>query len=69
MAADAWKGFLEAGGPWDKSVAQRFRSIILAEANSTDRAEAYRRFRGRDPDVKALFEQRGFPVNVTKTGH
>ncbi len=63
MAADAWKGFLEAGGPWDKSVARKFRSIILAEANSTDRADAYRRFRGRDPDVKALFEQRGFPVN------
>ena len=62
MAADAWKAFLEAGGPWDKAVAERFRSIILAEANSTDRAEAYRRFRGRAPDVTALFEQRGFPM-------
>jgi peptidyl-dipeptidase Dcp len=63
MAADTWKGFLEAGGPWDKTVAKRFREIILAEGNSTDRAEAYRRFRGHDPDVKALFENRGFPIN------
>ena len=61
MAADTWQAFLEASGPWDKGVAQRFRTIILAEGNSTDRADAYRRFRGRDPDVKALFEKRGFP--------
>jgi peptidyl-dipeptidase Dcp len=63
MAADAWQAFLEAGGPWDQTVAGRFRAIILAEGNSTDRAEAYRRFRGRDPDVKALFEKRGFPAD------
>jgi peptidyl-dipeptidase Dcp len=62
MAADTWHAFLEAGGPWDKSVAKRFRDVILSEGNSTDRAEAYRRFRGHDPDVKALFEKRGFPV-------
>jgi peptidyl-dipeptidase Dcp len=62
MAADTWQAFLEAGGPWDKSVAQRFRTIILSEGNSTDRAEAFRRFRGREPDVRALFEERGFPV-------
>jgi peptidyl-dipeptidase Dcp len=63
MAADAWKAFLESGGPWNKAMSDRFRAVILAEGNSTDRAEAYRRFRGRDPDVKALFEKRGFPVH------
>jgi peptidyl-dipeptidase Dcp len=36
------------------------RNIIPSEGNSTDRAEAYRRFRGRDPDVNALFPVRGF---------
>jgi peptidyl-dipeptidase Dcp len=62
MAADTWQAFLDAGGPWDAGVAKRFREIILAEGNSTDRAEAYRRFRGHDPDVKALFTDRGFPI-------
>ncbi len=61
MAADTWQAFVEAGGPWDATVARRFRTIILSEGNATDRAEAFRRFRGRDPDVRALFEERGFP--------
>ena len=63
MAADTWKAFLDAGGPWDRDMSQRFRTMILSTGNATDRAEAFRRFRGRDPDVKALFDQRGFPVN------
>jgi peptidyl-dipeptidase Dcp len=39
------------------------RNIILGEGNSSDRAEAYRRFRGRDPDVNALLRNRGFPTD------
>ncbi len=62
MAADAWQAFVEAGGPWDRTVAERMRRYILSDGNSIDRAEAYRKFRGRDPEVKALFEKRGFPV-------
>jgi peptidyl-dipeptidase Dcp len=62
MAADTWQAFLEAGGPWDPAVAAKLRTHILSNGNTIDRAEAYRRFRGRDPDVKALLEQRGFPV-------
>jgi peptidyl-dipeptidase Dcp len=63
MDADTWKAFLEAGGPWDKSVAARLRQHILANGHSIDRAQAYRLFRGRDPEVSALLEQRGFPKN------
>jgi peptidyl-dipeptidase Dcp len=62
MAADAWQAFVEAGGAWDTAVAERMRRYILSDGNSIDRAEAYRKFRGRDPEVKALFEKRGFPV-------
>jgi peptidyl-dipeptidase Dcp len=62
MAADAWQSFLEAGGAWDLAANERLRTHILSDGNSIDRAEAYRRFRGRDPDVKALFEARGFPA-------
>ena len=62
MASDAWAAFEEAGSPWDPAVAQKFKTIILATGNSIDRAEAYRRFRGREPDVNALLKNRGFPV-------
>jgi peptidyl-dipeptidase Dcp len=66
MASDAWAAFLEAGSPWDPAVAERFATIILATGNSIDRAEAYRQFRGREPDVNALLANRGFPVGSQK---
>jgi peptidyl-dipeptidase Dcp len=59
MAADGWQAFLEAEGPWDVAMAARFRTHILSDGNSIDRAEAYRRFRGRDPEVSALLRERG----------
>ena len=37
--------------------------FILAPGNSTDRAEAYRQFRGRDPEVTALLVKLGFPTD------
>ena len=63
MDADTWAAFTEAGGPWDRGVADRFRTILLMTGNETDRADAYRAFRGRDPDVKALLHKRGFPTD------
>jgi len=62
MDADTWAAFEEAGSPWDKATADRFRETLLSTGNETDRAEAYRAFRGRDPDVNALLKRRGFPV-------
>ena len=60
MDADAWHAFVEAGNPFDPTVARKMRQYILAPGNTTDRAEAFREFRGRDPDVRALLEERGF---------
>lgn len=62
MDADTWAAFEETGNVWDKGVADRFRTVLLSTGNETDRAEAYRAFRGRDPDVKALLKKRGFPA-------
>lgn len=62
MDADTWAAFMEARGPWDRDVADKFRTLLLMTGNETDRAEAYRAFRGRDPDVKALLKKRGFPT-------
>ena len=62
MDADTWAYFKDSGDVFNPEIARRFKAIILAEGNTTDRAEAYRRFRGRDPDVAALLKVRGFPL-------
>ncbi|WP_347302962.1 M3 family metallopeptidase [Croceibacterium sp. TMG7-5b_MA50] len=63
MDADTWAAFEEAGSYWDKETADRFARVLLSTGNETDRAEAYRNFRGRDPDVTALLKIRGFPTD------
>jgi len=62
LTADAFGAFTEAGGPYDKKVADRLRKSIFSVGNTIDPAEAYRNFRGRDPNVDALMRMRGFPV-------
>jgi peptidyl-dipeptidase Dcp len=62
MDADTFAAFEEAGSSWDKATADRFARVLLSTGNETDRAEAYRAFRGRAPDVDALLRQRGFPT-------
>ncbi|MCP3733415.1 M3 family metallopeptidase [Sphingomonas sp. RP10(2022)] len=66
MDADTFAAFEEAGSPWDKATADSFAKILLSTGNETDRAAAYRAFRGRDPDVDALLEKRGFPTGAAK---
>jgi peptidyl-dipeptidase Dcp len=62
MDADTREAFAEAGDIFDKATAEKMKKFILAPGNTTDRAEAYRQFRGRDPDVTALLKKRGFPT-------
>jgi len=64
MDADTFAAFEEAGSPWDRATADRFAKILLSTGNETDRAAAYRAFRGRDPDVNALLRKRGFPTST-----
>ena len=63
MDADTWAYFEESGDVFNPDIAARYKAIILAEGNTTDRGEAYRRFRGRNPDVAALLRVRGFPTS------
>jgi peptidyl-dipeptidase Dcp len=60
LTADAFGAFTEAGGPYDRKVADRLRKSIFSVGNTIDPAEAYRNFRGRDPKVEALMKKRGF---------
>jgi len=63
MDADTWAYFEESGDVFNPDIAKRYKDIILAPGNTTDRADAYRAFRGRDPDVAALLKVRGFPTS------
>ncbi len=62
LTTDAFEAFSEAGGPWDKAVAERLREHIFSRGNTIDPAEAYRAFRGRDAGIAALMRKRGFPA-------
>jgi peptidyl-dipeptidase Dcp len=61
-----WSEVLDADGfgafkpdPFDPLAAARLYENIYSAGGSRDYAEAYRAFRGRDPEVKALLEGRG----------
>jgi peptidyl-dipeptidase Dcp len=58
IAADIADAFLEApGGLYDRGVARRYRSQILDIGNTKPVEEAFRDFRGRDPDPNALMRR------------
>lgn len=61
LTADAFEAFLEGAGPYDQEVARRLQRYIFAAGNTVDPADAYRAFRGRDPEVAALMRKLGFP--------
>ena len=58
LAADAFEAFEEAG-VFDRATADRFRESILARGGSLDAMDAFVRFRGRQPDPRALLRQTG----------
>jgi peptidyl-dipeptidase Dcp len=58
IAADIAEAFLAApGGLYDADVAARYRRTILDAGNTRPIQEAFREFRGRDPDPDALFRR------------
>ena len=63
LTADAAEAFAEAsGGFYDKTLAKALTQHLFAPRNSVDPADAFRAFRGREPEVAALLRDRGFPL-------
>ena len=60
LTADAWEAFTSGKGAWDREVAARLRQHVFSIGNTVDPADAYRSFRGRDPQIEALMRKRGF---------
>jgi peptidyl-dipeptidase Dcp len=60
IAADLAEAFLEGqGGLYDREVAERYRRTILSRGADVPAEQAFRDFRGRDPDPSALFRRFG----------
>lgn len=66
LTEDAFNAFTEATGPYDAAVAERLRTFVFSAGDTVDPAEAYRAFRGRDPDTGALMRRRGFAQAVKR---
>jgi peptidyl-dipeptidase Dcp len=67
LTADAFNAFREAKGPYDTAVAERLRKNVFAVGDTVDPADAYRAFRGKDPDTAALMQKRGFAKAKAKS--
>jgi peptidyl-dipeptidase Dcp len=59
LDADGFRAFEEKGDPFDPETAKRLYEFIYSAGGKRDFAEAYRLYRGRDPEVGPLLENRG----------
>lgn len=58
LADDGYQWFVEQGG-LTRENGQKFREAILSRGNSSDLAELYRNWRGHDPKIEPMLENRG----------
>ncbi|HDS9357711.1 TPA: peptidyl-dipeptidase Dcp [Enterobacter chengduensis] len=61
LADDGYQWFVEQGG-LTRENGQKFREAILSRGNSADLAELYRQWRGHDPRIEPMLENRGLSV-------
>ena len=59
LEADAWELF-EKNGVFDKKTAESFKKNILEPGDTEDAMVLFKRFRGHEPEAKALLKMRGF---------
>jgi peptidyl-dipeptidase Dcp len=59
LEADGFAAFTETGDPFDPATAERLLRTIYSAGNQQNPADAYRAFRGRDPQVTPMLHKRG----------
>lgn len=59
LDADAYQAFKETGNIFDRSTAKKFRKCILEAGGSDEAMNLYVDFRGHEPKIDALLENRG----------
>ncbi len=65
LEADGFAAFTEAGNPFDAATAERLLRTIYSSGNRQNPADAYRAFRGRDPQVQPMLKKRGLLAEAT----
>lgn len=58
LDADAFQAFKETG-VFDQATAKAFREYILSKGGTEDPMKLYVKFRGKEPDVKAMLKRKG----------
>jgi len=64
LDSDAFAAFKEAGNIFDPVIAESFRENILSKGGTQEPMELYKAFRGREPEVKYLLQNRGLDKAV-----
>jgi len=59
LDADAFQAFKETGDIFNREVAAKFENEILSRGGSRDPLDMYIAFRGKEPGIEALLENRG----------
>jgi peptidyl-dipeptidase Dcp len=59
LDADGFSAFEETGDVFDPELARRLGEFVYTAGNTRDPLEAYKLFRGREPDPEALLVKRG----------
>jgi peptidyl-dipeptidase Dcp len=59
LDSDAFQAFKETGNIFNPEVAARFEKEILSKGGSRDPVDMYIAFRGKEPGIEALLENRG----------
>jgi peptidyl-dipeptidase Dcp len=63
LDSDAYGAFQERGNLFDSELAQRLKVYIYEAGAREDADVLYRKFRGKDPDIRAFLELRGLDAH------
>jgi len=59
LDSDAFAAFKDSGDVFNEDLANKYREFILEKGGTEDPMKLYRSFKGDDPDISALLEDRG----------
>jgi peptidyl-dipeptidase Dcp len=58
LDADVYAAFKATGNVFDPDMAERVRKYVYSAGNTEAPDELFRKFRGRDPDIKYMLEKK-----------